>query len=464
MAAPCRSFRAKGRRMTEVRTLAEIRATATKAMRGRDATGAWRKRRGLPRGSSKATTFPACGCWPVCWAPDCRTGRAGAAMRCLRHGCAVGPSALPDEAIPRAGRRAADACRAPDPDRARTGVSYTLRWEGAVLRCTPEGVAAEGDVDATGHDCVTLDPAPVAPLRRCRPTGAAGAWRATGRAGEVRGENARARNRGLPRGRGGACRCIGRLTGGHHEGERRRDLERSRAALLAHGAGAFQAETVARAVARAEETGNVICGLYYLESYCVQLLSGRVDGRVEPGRVNARRRAASGSTRASASPNPPSPARCRLALEAARETGWRRWPWRTAHTCTSLGFFTEQIAAEGMIALGMTNASAIVAGPGGRAGAGHEPLRHHDPRPGWPGAACGFLDLRRGAWPDHHGQGRGGADPEGWAVDADGVPRPTPRRRFAGALQSAAGHKGWALGLMVEAFAAGLTGSVNRAT
>jgi (2R)-3-sulfolactate dehydrogenase (NADP+) len=57
---------------------------------------------------------------------------------------------------------------------------------------------------------------------------------------------------------------------------------RSRAALLAHGAGAWQAEAVARAVARAEETGNVICGLYYLESYCVQLLSGRVDGTVEP--------------------------------------------------------------------------------------------------------------------------------------------------------------------------------------
>ena len=52
---------------------------------------------------------------------------------------------------------------------------------------------------------------------------------------------------------------------------------RSRAALLAHGAGETQAAAVAKAVARAEALGNVICGLYYLESYCTQLASGRVD-------------------------------------------------------------------------------------------------------------------------------------------------------------------------------------------
>ena len=61
------------------------------------------------------------------------------------------------------------------------------------------------------------------------------------------------------------------------------DIERkSVEALIAHGAAAWQARAVARAVARAEQTGNVICGLYYLESYCVQLASGRVNGTVEP--------------------------------------------------------------------------------------------------------------------------------------------------------------------------------------
>ena len=57
---------------------------------------------------------------------------------------------------------------------------------------------------------------------------------------------------------------------------------KSKAALIAHGASEAQAAHVARAVARAEALGNVICGLYYLESYCTQLKSGRVNGTVEP--------------------------------------------------------------------------------------------------------------------------------------------------------------------------------------
>ena len=53
-------------------------------------------------------------------------------------------------------------------------------------------------------------------------------------------------------------------------------------ALIRHGAAGFVAAEVARAVARAEAFGNRICGLYYLESYCKQLTSGRVKGDVTP--------------------------------------------------------------------------------------------------------------------------------------------------------------------------------------
>ena len=61
------------------------------------------------------------------------------------------------------------------------------------------------------------------------------------------------------------------------------DIEqKSLEALIAHGAGEAQAKAVARAVRRAEETGNMICGLYYLESYCLQLGSGRVRGDAVP--------------------------------------------------------------------------------------------------------------------------------------------------------------------------------------
>jgi (2R)-3-sulfolactate dehydrogenase (NADP+) len=238
-------------------------------------------------------------------------------------------------------------------------------------------------------------------------------------------------------------------------------LEHSRAALLAHGAGDWQAEAVARAVARAEETGNVICGLYYLESYCVQLVSGRVDGRALP----VVSRPTPGCVRVDACFGFAQPAFARalpLALEAARENGVATLAVAHAHTCTSLGFFTEQIAADGIIALGMTNASAIVAGPGGRAPVlGTNPFAITIPGTDGPALHADFSTSAVALGRITMAKAAGEPIPLGWAVDADGVPTTDPEAAIAGALQSAAGPKGWALGLMVEAFAAGLTGSVN---
>jgi len=56
----------------------------------------------------------------------------------------------------------------------------------------------------------------------------------------------------------------------------------TKTALERHGAAPWIAAEVARAVRKAEAVGNRICGLYYLESYCTQLRSGRVKGDVEP--------------------------------------------------------------------------------------------------------------------------------------------------------------------------------------
>lgn len=239
----------------------------------------------------------------------------------------------------------------------------------------------------------------------------------------------------------------------------------SEAALLAHGAGPFQAAEVARAVARAEETGNIICGLYYLESYCTQLTSGRVKGTVEPDVSRPR----PGVVRADARFGFAQPAFTRalpLAVEAARGVGVATLAVAHAHTCTSLGYFTEQIAAHGLIALGFTNASAIVAAPGGKApvlgtnpiamtvpGASSEggaPLMHADFSTS--AVALGKITMAKAA---------GEAIPPGWAVDAEGHPTTDPDAALKGALLSAAGPKGWAFGLLVEVMAAGLTGSVN---
>ncbi|QXT38257.1 Ldh family oxidoreductase [Gymnodinialimonas ceratoperidinii] len=235
----------------------------------------------------------------------------------------------------------------------------------------------------------------------------------------------------------------------------------SEAALLAHGAGAFQAAEVAKAVARAEETGNIICGLYYLESYCTQLASGRVEGTVEPEISKPKQ----GVVRADARFGFAQPAFARAlsqAVAAARDVGVATLTVAHAHTCTSLGYFTEQIAAEGLIAIGFTNASAIVAAPGGTAPVlGTNPIAMTIPGDDGPLMHADFSTSAVALGKITMAKAAGEKIPLGWAVDAEGQPTTDPEAAIKGALVSAAGPKGWAFGLLVEVMAAGLTGSVN---
>jgi len=138
------------------------------------------------------------------------------------------------------------------------------------------------------------------------------------------------------------------------------------AALVRHGCRDDIAADVARAVRVAEHNGNRICGLYYVESYCRQLESGRLPGDVDPVvhhdrpgsvRVDARFGFAQTAFRVGFG----------TAVDAARANGVVGYAIQHSHTCTSLGYFTEQFAQAGLIALGVTNATPRVAAPGGSA-------------------------------------------------------------------------------------------------
>lgn len=235
----------------------------------------------------------------------------------------------------------------------------------------------------------------------------------------------------------------------------------TKSALERHGALPWIAAEVARAVRKAEAVGNRICGLYYLESYCKQLLSGRVKGDVDPVVTRSR----PGTVRVDARFGFAQPAFARAlpeAVAAARECGVASLAVGHAHTCTSLGYFTEQIAREGLIGLGMTNASPIVAPPGGKTRViGTNPIAFSVPDAKGGLAmqfdqsttmvALGKITMAKAA---------GEPIPEGWAVDAEGQPTTDPEAALAGSLVSMGGYKGWGLGLMAELLAAGLTGGV----
>ncbi|MCZ7675372.1 MAG: Ldh family oxidoreductase [Roseovarius sp.] len=231
-------------------------------------------------------------------------------------------------------------------------------------------------------------------------------------------------------------------------------------ALIRHGAAEWVAAEVASAVAEAEGLGNRICGLYYLESYCQQLRSGRVRGDAEPDVTRPR----PGSVVADARFGFAQPAFARAlpqAVEAARDCGVASLAVAHAHTCTSLGFFTARIARQGMIALGFTNATPVVAPPGGRTRViGTNPISFAVPD-GQGGVAMlfdqsttavalGKVTMAKAA---------GEAIPEGWAVDAEGRPTADADAALAGSLLSVGGYKGWGFGLMAELLAAGMTGS-----
>lgn len=240
------------------------------------------------------------------------------------------------------------------------------------------------------------------------------------------------------------------------------DIEtRTTAALIRHGAAPWIAAEVARAVRAAESIGNRICGLYYLESYCQQLRSGRVNGTVEPEVTQPRPAAIMVDARMGFA----QPAFARgidSAAAAARDNGVASLAIGHAHTCTSLGYFTEQIARRGLIGLGMTNASPIVAAPGGKTRViGTNPIAFSVPD-GQGGLAMQFdqsttvVALGKITMAKAAGQ----PIPLGWALDAEGNPTTDPEAALGGSLVSIGGAKGWGFGLMAELLAAGMTGGV----
>ena len=232
-------------------------------------------------------------------------------------------------------------------------------------------------------------------------------------------------------------------------------------ALERHGAAPWVGASVADAIGEAEATGNKICGLYYLESYCLQLKSGRVDGQAEPVVTCPR----PGTVRADAANGFAQAAFLRAlpeAVRAAQENGTAMLAVGRAHTCTSLGYFTRQIAQAGLIGLGMTNATPVVAPPGGtKRVIGTNPIAFSVPD-GAGGVAMQFdqsttavafgkITMARAA---------GKSIPEGWAVDKEGRPTTDPAAAMEGSLVSTGGYKGWGFGLMAEILTAGLTGGL----
>ncbi|WFU05541.1 Ldh family oxidoreductase (plasmid) [Rhizobium sp. CB3171] len=225
------------------------------------------------------------------------------------------------------------------------------------------------------------------------------------------------------------------------------------------GVSEANAAILAENCAGCERDGSMSHGVFRIPGYVATLGSGWVDGKalptIEDGgeafiRVDARNGFAQPAL-AAATP---------LLIEKASRYGAAVLAIRNSHHFSALWQDLEPFARKGFVALSMVSGLACVAPPGSaKPIMGTNPIAFATPVAGadpfvfdFATSAMSNGDLRIAAREGHN-------VPPGTGVDAEGLLSEDPKRILAGgSLLPFGGHKGFALSLMVEVLASGLTG------
>ncbi len=231
-------------------------------------------------------------------------------------------------------------------------------------------------------------------------------------------------------------------------------------ALMGAGARKSNAASVARSTWRAERDGVRSHGLMYVPIYADHLICDKVDGSAVPSvekpkpslvRVNAK----------SGFAHPAIDAGLPQLFHAARTQGVGVMTVYNSYNCGVLGHHAEKIAEEGFLGLCFTNAPASIAPTGGA-----KPVIGTNPfAVGVPGAdgPAFVIDQSASAIAKSEIMLRNRENKpieEGWALDADGNSTTDAAKALKGSMVPSGGAKGFGAGLMVEVFAAALSGAV----
>jgi (2R)-3-sulfolactate dehydrogenase (NADP+) len=220
------------------------------------------------------------------------------------------------------------------------------------------------------------------------------------------------------------------------------------------------ARPVADSIRAAEADGLHNAGLGHLPQYCDDARCGRVDGHATPTWTQT----ASAAIRVHAHHGFSHAAFAvahRPFVELARQAGIAAMSICHSYDAAVLGYFVEQLARGGLVALMFANAKASSVAPwGGKVPVfGTNPMAFAVPRStGDPmvidqaSSAVAKMTVRQHA--DEHKP-----IPLGWAFDKDGQPTTDASVGLSGSLAPFGGYKGAALALMVDILAAGVTGS-----
>ena len=234
----------------------------------------------------------------------------------------------------------------------------------------------------------------------------------------------------------------------------------ARQALISSRTSAESAGPTARALVAAEADGQGGHGLSRVPSYALQARAGKVDGHAIP-RVESVAGAALRVDGGFGFAYPAIDAAIEALAPLAREQGIAVAAMHRSHHFGQAGAHAERLAERGLVALVLGNSPKAMAFWGGRKPMlGTNPLAFAAPLPG--GSAPLVIDLAlsvaaRGKIVAAEKAGK--TIPADWAVDADGNPTTDPKAALVGTLLPIGGAKGGALALMIEIFAAAVTGS-----
>ncbi|WP_234730311.1 Ldh family oxidoreductase [Acidocella facilis] len=235
--------------------------------------------------------------------------------------------------------------------------------------------------------------------------------------------------------------------------------QKAEAMLVANDTAPENAASVANALVLAEADGLAGHGLMRLPFYAAQAKCGKIDGQARPA---VKQRTGSGVSLDAA--NGFAYPAIDMAIDELLALTFRQGVaaasiTRSSH-CGAMGLVVERLASHGLVALMFANTPAAMAVWGGRRPLlGTNPIACAFPRPRGAPVVIDLSLSKVARGQIVAAKQKGTKIPKDWALDAQGQETEDPAAALAGSMLPLGGAKGAALALMVEALAAGLTGS-----
>jgi (2R)-3-sulfolactate dehydrogenase (NADP+) len=222
------------------------------------------------------------------------------------------------------------------------------------------------------------------------------------------------------------------------------------AALSAAGASPRVADLLTHAALFAEDCGIPNVGVAHLFDYIDAMRGGRLNGHAVPS-LNRPREALITSDARGGIPHMGFDLAFGDLLATARRLGVAVFSQHGAYGGGQLGWFTDRLAAAGLVAFATAVSPALMAtGPGSGRVFGTNPLAYSVPRVNQEpitvdqaSSATAFVSVRDAA-------ASGEPLPEGWALDAEGRPTTNAQDALTGALLPFGGYKGANIAWLVE--------------